>query len=292
MSFINKSVNYAQTVLLKTKFLAPILKTYNNNVKQCINDTENTVSSHYYTVPNNNQKYYLLITKKSNLECVTTHCKENYDILYFFPDEETKQFATRSKVAMHQVSDLFLEINKTFKEDVLLEGYMYKRGEKFTYLITDILYKNGNVIDVDYDLRYCLINELTIDLQLSNLNDHLTIGIHPVFSSDNENMISIFLNNFIFKEEICALENIQHYNKKRFLNNNVIKMDNKIQRIEKGSYVDVYNVFDLTSGDHNGILYVKGLKESVRLKELIKNKSSINLQCRFNKDFNKWEPII
>lgn len=286
MSFINKSVNYAQTVLLKTKFLAPILKEYNNIIKKYINNID--ICLRYHIVPNNNQKYYLFITKKANIEV----CKGNYDILYFFPDEETKQFAKQSKVIVHQVSDFFIEINNTFNEDILLEGYMYRIGTKFTYLITDILYKNGNVLDVDYDFRCCLINELTMDLQLSNLNDHLTIGIHPVFSSDNENMVSIFLNNFVFQDYICAIENIEKHKKKRFLKSGLMNMGNKTKRIEQGTYVDVYNVFDLDSGDNNGILYVKGLKESIRMKELIKHQNSVILECKFNHDFNKWEPTF
>lgn len=286
MSFINKSVNYAQTVLLKTKFLAPVLKTYNNSVKQYINETD--LCLRYHIVPNNNQKYYLFITKKAHIEA----SKEDYNILYFFPDEETVQFAQRSKVAVHHVSDFFMEINNTFQEDILLEGYMYKRGDKFTYLITDILYKNGKVVDVDYDFRHCLINELTMNLQLSSLNDHLSIGIHPVFSSENKNMVSIFLNNFVFCDDICSLETVQKHNKIRRLKSDVLKLPMETKRIEKGSYADVYNVFHLESGDEQGILYVKGLHESTKMKELMRGCVSAQLRCRFSSDFNKWEPIL
>ncbi len=287
MSFINKSVNYAQTVLLKTKFLAPLLESYNNNMKQCVNDIDLCLKHHI--VPNNNQKYFLYITKKSKIE----NCKDNYDILYFFPDEETKTFAKRSKTEIHCVSDFFLEINNTFQEDLLLEGYMYKSEGKFTYLITDILCKSDKVVNVDYELRYALINEITMDLQLSNLNDHLTIGIHPIFSSNNENMVSIFLNNFIFRDAICALENIQMFRKHRYVSNDVTNRENKEMYVEKGVYADVYNVFDLCTGDHSGILYIKGLKESIKMKQLLKtDNQSVTIQCKFNEIFNKWEPVI
>lgn len=286
MSFINKSVNYAQTVLLKTKCLAPILEKYNNMVKQHIDDID--LCLRYHIVPNNNQKYYLFITKKTNIEVNN----DNYNILYFFPDEETKRFALETKNMVHHVSEFFLEINNTFNQDILLEGYMYRQGDKFTYLITDMLYRNGKVVDVDYDLRHCLINELTMGLQLSNLNDHLTIGLHPVFSSDNENMVGIFLNNFVYHDSICAVENIQKHNKTRFLRSDVMKMDNRTKRIEKGTYADVYNVYDEESGDHDGILYVKGLKESMIMKKLTKQVCSVHLLCKFNNTFNKWEPLL
>jgi hypothetical protein len=287
MSFINKSVNYAQTVLLKTKFLAPLLESYNNNIKQNVDDIDLCLK--YHIVPNNNQKYYLYITKKSKIET----CKEHYDILYFFPDEKTRTFAQRSKTEIHFVYDFFLEINNTFQEDLLLEGYMYKTDGIFTYLITDILCKSGNVVNVDYELRYSLINEITIDLQLSNLNDHLTIGIHPVFSSDNENMISIFLNNFIFQDTINALENIQMFKKHQCVSNDIIKKEDKKMYVQKGPYADVYKVFDLTTGNEEGILYIKGLKESVKIKQLFQNESdTLTIQCKFNCIFNKWEPIF
>lgn len=288
MSFINKSVNHAQTVLLKTKFLAPVLKTYNNIVKKHMDDID--LSLNYHIIPNNNKKYYLFITKKSNIEV----CKENYDLLYFFPDEETKQFAQKSKVALHWVSDFFLEINKTFEEDLLFEGYMYKREDKFTYLITDILYKTDKVVDVDYKLRHCLVNEITMKLQLKRLNDHLTIGIHPIFMSDNENMVCIFMNNFVFQEDICAVENIHKHNKRNAIRNNIMKKDNKEKRIEKGPYIDVYNAFDSESGENNGILYIKGLEESKKMKVLFKHKNStaVIVNCSFNEHFNKWQPLL
>jgi hypothetical protein len=286
MSFINKSVNYAQTVLLKTRLLSPILETYNKTIRDRFDDIELCLS--YHIIPNNNQKYYLFITKKANIET----CRENYDLLYFFPDEQTKQFAHKSKVKAHMTSDFFMEINSTFEENILFEGYMYKKDEKNTYLITDILYKNDRVVDVDYNLRHCLVNELTMKLQLKHLNDHLTIGIHPNFISDNENMVSIFMNNFIFQEDICAIENIQKHNKINKVRNDIINKANKQKRIEKGPYIDVYNVFDLETGENNGILYIKGLEESKQMKELIKHSQYITLNCSFNTNFNKWQPCF
>ena len=74
MTFLNKSVNYSQTTLLKSSILAPLLKNYNEFLLQSkgksvvLNQDVNTGISYDYIIPNNNKKYYLLITKKSYLE--------------------------------------------------------------------------------------------------------------------------------------------------------------------------------------------------------------------------------
>ena len=86
MTFLNNSVNYSQTALLKSSVLAPLLKNYNEFLLQSkgssvvLNQDVNTGISYDYIIPNNNKKYYLLVTKKSHLEKTNT----NYNILYFF----------------------------------------------------------------------------------------------------------------------------------------------------------------------------------------------------------------
>ncbi len=102
-------------------------------------------------------------------------------------------------------------------------------------------------------------------------------------------MIKIFVNNFIFKDAICALETIDNHKKTRHVTQ--IQKQPEIKRITKGLYIDVYNVYSTQSGDHEGILYIKGLQESIKMKELSRN-SIIELKCKFNCDFNKWEPIL
>jgi hypothetical protein len=72
MSFLNKSVNYSQTTVLKENVLLPLLKSYNNFVLEktgefSIDKDVNTGISYDYIIPNNNKKYYLLIMKKQLL---------------------------------------------------------------------------------------------------------------------------------------------------------------------------------------------------------------------------------
>ena len=129
MTFLNKSVNYSQTTLLKSSILAPLLKNYNEFLLRSkgssvvLNQDVNTGISYDYIIPNNNKKYYLLVTKKSQLEQNNT----NYNILYFFPDSH------QCNLVKHENSDFYLEIDNTFKNDFLLEGYLYKQDDKYEY---------------------------------------------------------------------------------------------------------------------------------------------------------------
>ena len=158
MSFINKSVTYSQIGVLKQNILLPLLNMYNEHLLNTKLSTLsfdkdiNTGLSFDYIIPNNNQKYYLLITKKSCLESGNN----NYNILYFFPDNITDQTNKQGTVG-----DFFLEINHLFDDEFLFEGYMYKKADNnYEYLLTDILIKNKSIINMSYELRYTVLNEI------------------------------------------------------------------------------------------------------------------------------------
>jgi len=120
-----------------------------------------------------------------------------------------------------------------------------------------------------------------------------------MFNNINENMITIFKHNFIFKEQLCCLEKIELFSKERSIivdypsegNTQENTKDYVIKLIEKTKYADVYNVFDKVTNNKQGILYIKGVKDSKYIKELFnKNSNSIiEHECIFNKNFNKWQ---
>jgi len=289
MSFINKSVNYAQTILLKTKYLSPLLKSYNNHLIESQQYSSSiTAPIDYYIVPNNSKKYYLFITKKSILE----NCNNNYNLLYFFPDTSTREQI--SKLDANETTEFFVEIDNTFTDSFLFEGYLYKNNNKTYFLISDILIKNETIVSCDYALRYTLINENLMHLtNTCNLNNHLSIGIHPIFHCDNESMINVFYNNFRHKHEICSLEHIANFTKRRYVKPkwNSMSKNNKI--IVKAKYTDVYEVFNPETSNKEGILYIKGIKESLYMKALFgPDTKEVNMICSFNETFNKWSPIL
>jgi hypothetical protein len=287
MSFVSKCVNYSQCFVLKNKILQPLLEMYNNfllkqkisNDNFCLNKDINSGISSEFIIANNNIKYYLFITNKSKLE--TT--KDKYNTLYFFPDVTT-EFDKK-------LSDFYLEIDERFKSDYLFEGYLYKRFDnKLSFLITDVLIINNDIVMTDYATRLTIINEIIMDNYLNNLNNNVNINLHPVFKKENENLIKIFKDNFIFKSDICCIELINNFIKTRYINKLDLEETEKV--IEIGKYSDVYNIYDVVTNNYQGILYIKGIKQSKEMKRLLLNKDKIKLQCKFNNDFKKWEPVI
>jgi len=289
MTFLNKSVNYSQTKLLKSSILAPLLKKYNEFVLQSkgksivLNKDVNTGISYDYIIPNNNNKYYLLVTKKTQLEQINT----NYNILYFFPD------SYQCNLVKPENSDFYLEIDNVFKNDFLLEGYLYKHDDKYEYLLTDILLKNNNVINVAYELRMTLLNEILLEItreKLKQLNNHMTINIHPIFDMENENLVYIFKKNFIYKNEICSVERISKFEKTRYIEQAFSDTTILTKNITTTNYTDVYNVYNYTSNNFEGILYIKGISQSKHMKELFKQNKILHLECTYNTKFLKWQP--
>lgn len=296
MSFINKSVTYSQISLLKQNILLPLLKTYNEhllNVKSSNKPFDkdiNTGLSFDYIIPNNNKKYYLLVTKKSLLEQNNT----NYNILYFFPDQCNIN-NDKNSIGDESFKDFYLEINNTFRDEFLFEGYLYKKDGKYEYLMTDILVKNKDVINVSYELRVTLLNEIVLEITrecLKELNNHMTINIHPIFDMENENLVSVFKKNFIHKNEICSIERVSKFEKTRYIEQIYNDTETKNKIITTTNYTDVYNVYNYTSNNSEGILYIKGISESKRMKELFKQNKNVYLQCLYNTTFSKWQPIF
>lgn len=290
MSFINKSVNYSQTNLLKAKLKVDLIKYneyYKNNIKCCGNDNNGILPDKYHVLLNNNIKYYMYTIKRKELE----KCKDESNILYFFRMGEKGN-------ANEKVDEFYMEIDNKFNDNYLFEGYMYTDDNlsKKSFLISDILVKNNNVIREDYTNRYLVLNDI-IKYEYKNLNNLLNINIHTVFQKDTVNnidsLLNIFKNNFIYNKELIAIEEIYNSNKVVKFTTNPNKLQCK-KRIIKRDIIDVYDVINIDTGDNEGVLYIRGLKESKYFKEIfyVKNLETVEIECEFNKKFYKWSPVI
>jgi hypothetical protein len=296
--FIASSVNYSETNVLKSKYLYNILELYNQEILSESKKLVNNVQK--YIIPNNNNKYYLLIVNKNDITYNNINTK--YKIFYFFPDSAQEQNNTLNK---NTKSDFYVEIDnyKTSfsNSNYLFEGYLYNSNDQKHFLITDVLAIDSKIIKCDYSLRYALIHKLIANQQLNNLNGHLNINVHSIFelnseSYDNEvqtsQIFTMFKNNFVFKEEISTIEYVNEVSfkkQKEILQADILK---SVKIITKGKYIDVYNVFNVETNNIEGILYVKGLKESKYLYKLSSSLDSFELNCEFNNTFKKWQPIF
>jgi hypothetical protein len=296
--FITSSVNYSETNVLKSKYLSNILELYNQEIlaesKKLVDNVQK------YIIPNNNNKYYLLIMNKNDI--TPNNINSKYKILYFFPDETHNDSNVLTK---HSKSDFYVEIDNyktSFNNaNYLFEGYLYNSNDQKYFLLTDILSIDSNIIKCDYSLRYALMYKLISNQNLSNLNGHLNINIHSIFDLNPDSyeldiqtsqIYNIFKNNFIFKDEISAIEyvnDVSFKKRKEILQTKDLK---ETKTLTRGKYIDVYNVFNKETNNMEGILYVKGLKESKQLQKLFLDTDSIELTCIFNHNFKKWQPIL
>lgn len=293
--FIATSVNYSETNVLKSKYLSNILELYN---KELISESKTLVNNQQkYIIPNNNNKYYLLIVNKNDI--TPNNINGKYKICYFFPHEDSSD----NLIIKHSKTDFYVEIDNyktTFNHNnYLFEGYLYHANDQKTFLITDILAIDSSLVKCDYSLRYSLIYKLLSQQKLNNLNGHLNIGIHSIFELDSElydadvqtsQLFKMFKNNFIYKDEISAIEHISEISLKKHMEISKISQQNETKIITKGKYIDVYNVHNNITNNHEGILYVKGLKESKMIRQMFDTKDSIEIECTFNNNFKKWQP--
>lgn len=293
-NFLNQSVNYSETNELKIKLLKPLLENYNKFVLK--NNDKNFNDNLTYFIPNNNKKYYMFVVNKNSikpnfsLKAINksndkrfnklndkgfNKVNDKYLILYFFSEDLECDFF----IEMDKHNSIFI------KENYLFEGYLYNQEN---FLITDVLIVSNNIVDCEYSLRNSLINEL-IECPLK-LNGHFNISIHPTFHIENKDQLyGIFKNNFIFKNEINCIELIGDSNPKKIRHYQPNLIENDLKLIEKGKYTDIYFVYNIESNDNEGILYIKTISDSKKLREL---SYPTQLNCSFNIKFNKWEVII
>ncbi len=245
--------------------LKPILEEYN----KCIIDDSNNVyiDNTYHIIPNNNNKFFLFITNKKKYEQY-----KSGNILYFFQNDNT-------------LTDFYFETSLEFENEILFEGYLY--NDNTSYLISDLLYNNSVVIN-EYTNRFKNIKKLIT----SNIFQNCTINfnLHCNFINTSQN-INIFINNFIYKNEIVSMEHIKGLTKTRILLKN--NKDNVAvnKRLEKTKYTEVYNVYNTENGNKEGVLYVKNIQESKILKNMFIKDSCVIVKCIFNKQFNKWKIV-
>ena len=291
--FLNNSVNYSEEYMIK-KSLCKYIETYNKylyNYKTKTNLHDNKDCE--VKIPNNNKKFFLYIVKKveNNKNCYT---------LYFFPDKNSKVYYSNFLLIKNTIDDFCIECDITFDDNsYLLEGYLYGDSNKKQFLITDILFRNNELIDNNFNGRMSLVHNLFFSKlhKMDNLNNLISIGIHHYVTNP---LLKIFLNNFVWKSELICIETVCNFEKTiKYLPDKEICKNNKesdvsvssTKKIIKSKVSDIYNVYNIDTSDSEGILYISTLKMSKYLNNIFKENNELNLQCTFNKHFQKWAVI-
>lgn len=294
MSFIQKSANYSQICKVKNDIVIPKLVKYNNVMTNKQKEMDFIPNDTPFKIfPNNNKKYYVYITHKQLID----HSKEAYNILYFFPDQDSVAFYKANKVVQHSLSDFFVEINKRFDKEILLEGYVYIKDNVRHFLCTDILMINDDVVTLDHDTRWAFLHEYIFFNKygsLQQLNHHITFEMHPYVLSSNLGLLMVFKENFEHKQELVCQEHVFDNKKQRQIPSQFLETKEPCQKkIKKTQMADVYQVYSMNMNNEEGILYVQGLVDSQYLKHKFNSCTSdhIVLDCVFDQTRNKWKPI-
>ena len=273
MSFLKNSVNYSLTNMLKSKFVDPVLIEYYNFLQTKINSNFNIkIYKNKFIIPNNNIKYYCFIMPKKLID----H-KSNYSILFFFPEKITN---------IH--TEFFIESDIKIESPILYEGYLYDQE----YLITDILYHNGDVVDLPYLKRHDILSQnKSVFAKITTNILLISINIHPFIEENIDNInvqLLIFKYNFKYKDSVQNyIESIENEFKKQQIYT-CKEISEKQFIITKTKQTEIYNVNEMSTNNTIGVLFVKNLKESRYLKNIFKNDTSILLDCIYNNMFNKW----
>ena len=273
MSFLKNSLNYSIQTYLQQEFLIKHLKTYNNFITNKIKNAQVCPQTDSFFIPNNNNKFYLFIIPKHLLE---KNKNNSFSIFYFFsPDNPNENFYIES----HYFAD----------SSYLFEGYLYNNNDKREYLVTDYLMNNNLVLSLDFVTRRELILKEFSNKFNYVINDNITINIHQVLN--NKNLIDIFKKNFIYNNSLNCIEIIENnFHKKRYLE--IFDQTPKEMLIEKGDATEIYNVLNPLTNDYNGVLYIKTLQDSRKMRESFTNRDKLLLKCIFNTTFNKWSPVL
>lgn len=275
----------------------------NNNIPNGVNWESCVNFSKSCFCINNGHKYYMIIVSKKRFIQ-----NSNENILYIYEANQSKQINKEEDYILKNnsfVGPYFIETDNEYintREDYLIiEGYIYGTKNNYTFLATDILFDTRWIVKsrdtCEYTQRYECLQDIIIKYDTTTkINGFINIGIHPVFETVNEKMISnVFKNSFCFKTELKSIEYFLDAIHKKVvpLNKNTdsslmhCKEISK-KRVEKTSVVEVYNVFNL-NGTFEGILYIKTKFDSKKIRDMFKRENSIVIECVFNQRFRKFE---
>jgi hypothetical protein len=171
MTFLNNYEKYFKTTVLKQDVLPNLLEKIDNF---SISKDMNIGISYDYLIQNN-KKYYLLIGGKQILK--QQNSDKKVDILHFLPEQYNNDL-----LETNILPDFYFEIDSIFDDEFLLEGYLYKLDDKYEYLLTDIISKNNDIVNVSFELRYSLLNEIIQKIGKVCLKNDMTIKLHPAVS--------------------------------------------------------------------------------------------------------------
>jgi hypothetical protein len=217
------------------------------------------------------------------LSCNTQY-NQSQNLLYFINSFDT----------------LYIQLGFTDKmydqgETSIYCDFIQARDGGFPFLILkDIILYKGESLKVNRLARMDILKEILNDPTLINLDETLNEfrlktpllfdcnEINDVFDNIIPNFYGITLGVEFLNDSLQVKNN----------NNTSFKKNQFIMR--KTSYTDVYEFFinGIEKIQGNNIAYIPNIILSNKLSILFKKKNSIKIECEYNKERQKWTPIV
>lgn len=232
------------------------LDKYNSYIVSLGSDYNLELDTKYY-IPNNNEKLYCIILNNT---------------MYFFSNKGRDY-------------DFYIKLRGVFREDLLIEGYLY--GNK--YLVTDLLMINGDIVTLSFIERYDMLFKLDYS-KLDNLNNKLTISLHEIYT-ELPTGISMGLSRRYVETVGYSTKINSLYKSDKGTGTDMDTDIEEMKMITKGKYSDVYNVGNIQTNNQEGILYIKTIQISKNMREFFEKEEYALIKCKWNHTFNKFYPV-
>lgn len=241
-----------------------------------------------YLLITNGSKYYIWISKYS--EKREEKDLENKALVYIFDKLlKREQWIT--------IPDNIIDWGEY--NEYLLEGYLFENEMYFS----DMIYPNTKI---GYERRRDIMKRL-IKSKIEDKN-------RMIYIKEDRGELDIKLGKIInmieLKEDMkdetmkrLLLRNFKHKIKEEYIREEIVNgreiiktlikkeiLEEKIEEkiIEKGEKIEIYNVYNKDTKDKEGILWVKSLEDSKKLKKRFELESKIIVDCKFDKKRQKW----
>ncbi len=291
------SLNNVTNDSIKEYLLEKISKIGKKKMKILTNDNINVLSKKcYVTLQPIGTQYYLYLTKYNGT-----------NTSFLISKKTMKNHSYPQVLLIHMGFSDFV-----YQKDTLFDINLVKKNDNnYCIVITDIILHRGKKIETDIISRYNLILTICEEEYIENrLIQQLTLNCTPIYHHYNmESIISTKIKEIDYKINGLYI----HYKNQTFVhilpryedkqlhisadesksntNEEFLSPDGLITlQIRNTDMPDIYHLY-ADNDEYVGISNIPTLKCSKLLKNLLSNTDHSYIECCFNKQFNKWEPV-
>ena len=287
INFCNQNVMDIKDELLKSFILKRLEEFYYLKKKKVIMDEELEIIK--------NNKYPIFIEYNS------------YRVLIFLINYQSRNYCILvDQNIPNKIKMLIVKIR--FNEELYNKGTIFdgeivlNKYNKWELLIFDLKLYNGEIVNLNLKDKYQKINDILkneykvdYDMNIVNLKqkkyyDFVKLGEILKNEILNSNYLVIGLS--FISEESYYLINFHNkiFTEQKNNNLDIKEKNNKVFEIKSTLMPDIYDLYD-KNNIKIGIACISNLEISELCSNILENKESTIVECKYKQQFKKWEPI-